>query len=148
MKRSGPLTRLSELLRTGGPRRKVALRRANFRRLSALREEQFGRHAAIVRRLPCAVCRCDLFERYDDDTLGFILVTLAGALATHPPISEPHHATHSRGAGGLARHVAPLCRAHHDEAASIGRHTFAAERCVDLTALADRLWSISPERDR
>ena len=58
------------------------------------------------------------------------------------------HAAHvtSRGAGGLACDLVPLCGYHHAEEHRAGHETFQAKYGVDLEALAARLWErLSPE---
>lgn len=53
------------------------------------------------------------------------------------------HAAHvrSKGAGGVAEHLVPLCMLHHDESHVIGIRTFEARHELDLTAAARRLWA-------
>lgn len=152
MKRSAPLARLTPMRRTASPRRRVVgptrrvpVRPVNKARLARLRAEQFGPHADAVACLPCAVCRPDFYARHDDATLAALLQLAADS--GFPKISDPHHATRTRGAGGKAKAVVPACRMHHDEADDAGRHTFAARHPgIDLPALAERLWSTSPLR--
>jgi hypothetical protein len=59
----------------------------NSRRKAKRHARDFGDHADTIRALPCDLCGS-------------------------PPPSDPHHAR-SRGAGGTAKHLIPLCRKHH-----------------------------------
>lgn len=51
---------------------------------------------------------------------------------------DPHHAT-SRGAGGDAADLVPLCHYHHHEGHAVGWRTFEARHVVDLEQEAARL---------
>lgn len=131
------------------PKRRTPLRVVNAARRARLRAKQFGPHAAAVCCLPCAACRPEVygfdgssyFFRTDADLADLLAIADRGGL---PVVSDPHHAIHTRGAGGLAHHVAPLCCAHHDEAGTAGRITFARRYRVRLRALARRLARVSP----
>ena len=141
MKRS-PIIRRTPLRPGAPPKRRTEIRRVNAQRLAALREKQFGPHADAVGCLPCAVCRPAFYVMWDDDTLaGLLEIAHEGGL---PRVSEPHHATHTRGAGGTAEHVVPLCWSHHSDAEALGRVTFARKFKVRLRALARRLARLSP----
>lgn len=72
----------------------------------------FGSKAEWVRSLPCLVC---------------------GAVP-----SDPAHVK-SRGAGGTAADIVPLCRAHHMEQHAIGVTTFGRRHALDLRAEAEGL---------
>jgi hypothetical protein len=88
----------------------------NRKRKAKLTARQFGDHAEYIRSLPC-VCR--------------------GADC------GPSEAAHvrSRGAGGTAADLVPLCRRHHAEQHAVGVDTFQARHNLDLRAIADDLWA-------
>lgn len=100
------------------PGRKTKLRQRNPERLARLRRKQFGEHADFIRSLPCALRGHD-----------------AG-------ICGPSEAAHvrSRGAGGTAKDLVPLCQRHHAEQHSMGILTFQEHYEIDLQAIADDLW--------
>lgn len=93
--------------------RKQGIRKRNRARLAKRRSEQFGAHADAIRQLPCSVC------------------------GKRGP-SDPHH-VRSRGAGGKADVLVPLCRRDHDLLHQIGRVSFEKRYNVDLEATARRL---------
>ena len=68
-------------------------------------DEEFGAKAGFIRDCNCVVC------------------------GRHP--SEPHHVK-SRGAGGKAEHLVPLCHEHHRELHGSGHRTFQEKHNVDL----------------
>lgn len=109
MKRT-PLTRKTRMKRGPGPKRRTRVKPSNPARKAKRHAEQFGEHAETIRALPCCVC---------------------GA----PPPSDPHH-SRSRGAGGTAADLVPMCRAHHREAHDAGRLTFERRHSIDLAAVA------------
>jgi hypothetical protein len=88
------------------------LRRVNPERAAKRREEQFGPEAEVVRWMNCCLPRC----------------------RARPP-SDPHH-VRSRGAGGTAKDLVPLCHAHHVEVHAAGRRTFEEAHGVDLRTVA------------
>ena len=97
--------------------RRQPIRRANPERRAATHTKTFGPKADFIRRQRCIVC------------------------ATHLDIEACH--VRSRGAGGTADDLVPMCRNHHLEQHAIGVRTFAARHNLDLGAEAERheaLW--------
>lgn len=110
MKRS-PLARKTPLAPGTKPmKRGGRVRAVNPKRRKALSEEQFGEKAVWIRAMPCCVC-------------GY-----------RPP-SDPHHVK-SRGAGGRAEDVVPLCRLCHDWIHASGRYSFERAKGIDLRVIA------------
>lgn len=104
----------SELKRKKPLARKRRLRQRDAKRLRKLQEKQFGDHATYIRSLPCCACnRC--------------------------PPSEPAHVK-SRGAGGTAKDLVPMCAYHHRKQHGLGIATFQRLYQIDLRGLADQLW--------
>ena len=99
--------------------RKTPIRRVNPARLKKLREVQYGAHAERIREMPC-------------------LIQTYGGFGCEGQVVA-HHAV-SRGAGGLAKDLTPLCNAHHLEVHQHGAKTFMCRHLLDLKAEADRLW--------
>jgi len=95
-------------------RRKTPLKKRNEKRRARLFDEQFGSVAFVkwVRLQECSVPGCG---------------------------GWPCEAAHvvSRGAGGTAEDIIPLCHEHHREQHDRGVETFASEHGIDLAALAD-----------
>jgi len=89
------------------------LKKRNARRMKKRQEEAFGPKADYIRKLPCCVC---------------------GTIAP----SDPHHVK-SRGAGGKARDLVPLCWNCHLRLHNMGRLSFELENSVDLGAIAKEL---------
>ena len=92
--------------------KRTPLRRSNSARKRKRYTIAFGSKADWVRSLPCLVC---------------------GAVP-----SDPAH-VRSRGAGGTAADIVPLCRAHHSEQHAVGVRTFSERHGLDLRAEADGL---------
>ena len=57
------------------------------------------------------------------------------------PDTDPHH-TITRGAGGSDHFAIPLCRQHHDEIHSLGKHRFETDHGIDLWAVSARILSM------
>ena len=93
-------------------KRRAKLKRQNMARQAAAFAEDFGSPERVtwLQAQPCAVCG-----------------------------RTPSECAHvrSRGAGGKAADILPLCGAHHHEQHVIGRRSFEALHKVDLRALAD-----------
>lgn len=112
--------------RPAKPRARVAA--VNPKRKARLRAEQFGAKADWIRTLPCSTCG-------------------------RPAPSDPSH-VRSRGAGGGAVDLVPMCRMCHDGLHAMGRYSFALKNGIELEALArdcEELWqrvesSITPGR--
>jgi hypothetical protein len=88
-------------------------RKPNPERRQARHAAAYGEHAVFVRTLPCAVC-------------------------LRRPVDAAH--VRSRGAGGTAADLVPLCREHHAEQHTVGIATFQRRHGLDLPALARTLW--------
>lgn len=101
------------LKRSGWLRRLTPLKQFNRKRRARLYAKQFGEHAETIRELPCCVC------------------------GARP--SDPAH-VRSRGAGGTAKDLVPLCRWHHRECHDQGITTFESRHNVDLRSIAEKLW--------
>lgn len=112
MKRSPMPPRKKPLAPGPGPERKTRVRKRNPERQARLAEEQFGDHARWVRTLRCCVC------------------------GTRPTVA--HH-TKTRGAGGKADALVPLCTVCHDAVHTQGVRTFERRMGVDLGEIATRL---------
>lgn len=133
MKRSTPLRRKTPLRRRTRlrsrtplrsrtrPKRRTPLREINRERRRKLRAVQYGPHADYICSLSCAVC------------------------GRRPVV--PAHAAKTRGAGGTARHLVPLCAEHEDEFHAVGRVTFQRRHGIGLEKLAASLWANSPARE-
>lgn len=52
----------------------------------------------------------------------------------------------SRGAGGKAEHLVPMCSDHHRESHQVGIRTFEAKRGLLLVEIAARLWNENDQR--
>lgn len=96
--------------------KKSYIKRTNPKRLKRLREQQFGgEYADTIRALGCCAC---------------------GA----PPPSVCHH-TRTRGAGGTAKDMVPVCSPGcHEEIHQMGRTTFEEIYQINLKGLASTLW--------
>jgi hypothetical protein len=92
-------------------RRSKRMRQVNRARAAKRYAEAFGEKAAWIRTLACAACRA-------------------------PGPSDPHH-VRSRGAGGKAADLVPLCRSCHDLGHRGGWSRFG----LDLKALSEALES-------
>lgn len=132
MKRSSMPPRKTELKRspmvayveTGGgplPRIRKPLARVNRARKAKRQTAAFGEHAHYIRSLPC-LCM--------DKPGGWLTCTMR---------VEAAHAK-SRGAGGKADALVPLCSRHHRELHDTGIATFSAKYGLDLPAIARELW--------
>lgn len=91
--------------------RKKPLRAVNPKRRKERHGVAFGSKAEWLRQMSCCVC------------------------GRQP--SDPHH-VRSRGAGGTAKDLVPLCRADHRELHQIGARTFAERHEIDLEWQAER----------
>ena len=100
--------------------KRTPIRRVNPARLKKLREVQYGEHAERIRELPC-------------------LVAEYGGRGCDGRVEAAH--VKSRGAGGLAKDLVPLCTGHHRELHDHGVKTFQCTQMLDLASEADRLWS-------
>lgn len=111
MKRT-PLRRHTPLRRTSAPARGAPIRKRNAKRRARLFQAQFGSRERVewMHRTPC--CACGSRERI-----------------------HAHHVT-SRGAGGTADDMVPLCATCHDRVHAIGQRRFEAEHGLNLRALA------------
>lgn len=74
-----------------------------------------GPHAEFIRELPCVICWA-------------------------PGPSDPHH-VETRGAGGDASDMVPMCRQHHNEFHANGRSSFQYKYKIDLLKIARYLWN-------
>ena len=127
LKRGKGLRAGKGLKRGGKPlRRHKWLRSFNEARMEKRREKQFGPKAEWIRTLPCGVCHGPELRTVTDER----------ALAAIPPNVEVHHVV-TRGAGGKADAIIPLCVACHRALHLVGRHTFAREHKVSLADLRD-----------
>lgn len=97
-------------------RRKTRLAPANRERRTELYAQQYGQRGELIRAMPCL---------------------LLGQDGCHGPIEAAH--VRSRGAGGTARDLVPLCAAHHREQHAHGVKTFQQKHDIDLRAAADAL---------
>lgn len=107
--------------------RGAPLPKRNAKRLEKRRAEEYGPHAALVAHMPCHVCM----------TIGEQQMTR----------TVPAHIK-TRGGGGKAEHVAPLCVLHEIEWHQIGRDTFDAKYSVRMRRVALRLWRTSPHNQK
>lgn len=108
------IKRKTPFKRAGWIKRLLGVKKYNHKRLKKLRDQQFGDHAVWIRTLGCLVC---------------------GDWPT-----EPHHWP-TRGNGGKAKDMTPLCKFHHDIFHLKGPETFARTWGIDLKAEAARLWA-------
>lgn len=90
--------------------RRTRIKSTNPKRRKKRYDEAFGDKATFVRDCNCLVC------------------------GRNP--SHPHHVK-SRGAGGTAEHLVPLCHEHHRELHAIGARTFQTKHNVDLVREAE-----------
>lgn len=102
--------------RTAPPDRNAPLPAVNRKRRTRLLGEQYGPHADAVRCMPCVAC------------------VAAGTPQTTRTVAA--HVVKTRGAGGKARDLAPLCVLHEDEYHRLGRWTFRVRYGLDLTRIA------------
>ena len=104
----------SELARGPGPKRKTEIRKVRPDRKRRLFVDQFGDVARVrwFQMQECAVPLCGGWP------------------------SECAHVV-SRGAGGTAEDIIPLCAHHHTEQHAVGVQTFAGTYHMDLAALAE-----------
>jgi hypothetical protein len=103
------------------------MRAKNPKRAKQRQQVAFGEKAEWIRTL-----RCVVGEAYHCSLL-------------HVAGRQPAEAAHvkSRGAGGRAEHLIPLCVLHHHEQHTLGISTFAEKYGIDLTELAaeyERRW--------
>ena len=101
--------------------KRTPIRRVNPARLKKLREVQYGKHKNKIIKMPC-------------------LVWTYGGPGCNGEV-VPAHAWHTKGSGGLAKDLLPLCVWHEIEVHNIGRKTFQCKYMIDLESEADRLWS-------
>lgn len=99
-------------LQRGAPlKRRAKLKKQNMARQAAAFAEDFGSPERVtwIQAQPCAVCG-----------------------------RSPSECAHvrSRGAGGKAADILPLCRTCHSEQHQVGRETFEATRGVNLAQIA------------
>lgn len=114
MKRS-PIKRKTPLRSNSGLKTKTPIRPKNPKRAAKLRKKQFGgAYRDLIVSLGCCVC------------------------GRSP--SEPAHVK-SRGAGGTAKDMVPLCSEHHREQHQIGIRSFERKHGIDLAELARVYWS-------
>lgn len=117
-----PLNRYSELRRSSALTRRTPVAPRNEKRLAKRKAEDYGgAYADLIRSLPCVACEAD------------------GKRQTWPTVAA--HAAKTRGAGGKARDLVPLCWWHENEFHDIGRATFAQLYTLDLAGLAGRLYA-------
>lgn len=103
-------------LRRGSPlRRRTWIRAVNPERRAARYADAYGGRGDAVRARPC----------------------LCAGRGCWGPMEAAHVV--SRGAGGGARDLVPLCRGHHREQHSRGVRTFAEDYGLDLAEAARRL---------
>lgn len=121
MKRT-PLKRGEKPLRrkSAMPKPSKPMAKRNAKRAKKRHERDFGDKADWIRGLSCAGCQ------------------------KRSRWMHAHHAR-TRGAGGDASVLVPLCPPCHDTAHTEGRRTFEAKRGVDLMALAERLEALWQE---
>ena len=93
-----------------------------------MHEQNFGPRAELIRAMACGVALVRMARhgqtRHDAEFLS----------GCSGPI-DPHH-VRSRGAGGTARDLVPLCRIHHSMFHTFGRHTFDEKFGTDLRAIS------------
>ena len=116
MKRRKPLERRTGITSRKQLNRKKTVKRKNARRSAKEFRRAYGSRERVraVQAMPCVVC---------------------GALP-----SENAH-VRSRGAGGGAADIVPLCMAHHREQHDVGIATFQERHSIDLAAEAARVAS-------
>ena len=114
MKRKKPLKRRTGLTSRKALNRKKAAKRKNARRSAQAFRRAYGSKERVhaIQAMPCVVCK---------------------ALP-----SENAH-VRSRGAGGGAADIVPLCMAHHREQHDTGIETFEVRYSIDLAAEAARV---------
>lgn len=118
----------------------------NKRRKGRRRAEDFGPHGDwIIPALPCAVGFKEWWSRVSDETLAAMMDAALWDKGRYATPSVPAHAK-SRGAGGRRWDLVPLAPLLHSEQHAVGIETFQATHGVDLSALASRLWRLSPAR--
>lgn len=121
MKRGTPLERRTPLRQKRPLRRRgwLLARSADPRRRSrsrARQRRQYGLHGAAIRQLPCVVCKA-------------------------APLSCAAHASKTKGAGGLAKDLVPLCLAHEMEWHQVGPKSFDRNHGIRLRDVAAELWT-------
>ena len=118
------------------PRGKPSKVRARFLR-------QFGgRYGDWLRALPCVIGTMSAaLARFKHGAP--VLERDARVRACDGPIELDHEPT--RGAGGTARDMNPVCRGHHRQRDAIGVQTFQAVYGVDLRAEAARSWAMGKQ---
>ena len=114
MKRKTPLKRRTGLTSRKKLNRKKAVKRKNARRSAKEFRRAYGSRERVhaIQAMPCVVC---------------------GAL----PSQNAH--VRSRGAGGGAADIVPMCMAHHREQHDAGIETFEARYSINLAAEAARV---------
>lgn len=115
----------------------------NPERLARRRGWTDGPHVEWVRALPCCAC----FPVDYDPPLKRFILDRNPEDPQQARISHPHH-TRTRGAGG-EQLVAPLCGEHHTQIDSPGwgHVTFCEHYRIDLDAIAQLLYDVSPFRE-
>ena len=98
-------------------RRKPMKRRNEARRRRAFLEAYGGDYADLIRALPCIIAECNAWSW---------------------TIQASH--VKSRGAGGKAKDLVPMCPDHHSEMHTLGIRTFESNYSIDLATEAARLW--------
>ena len=119
------------------------LKKRNAKRQARAFSEDFGSPERVtwIQAQPCAICGRTPSE------CAHVRASITAVLCIASPISLRR----SRGAGGKAADIVPLCSAHHHEQHVIGRRSFEALHKVNLRALADateRRWTILKEDER
>lgn len=149
--RKTPLKQGGELKRTPSQQGTATLARTPLAKVNPVRaakrrERDFGPHGnVIIPTLPCVVCKWPWWERVSDETLVAMMERALAEPDRYARVSEPAHVTHSRGAGGTASALCPLCHLHHRASHDIGRKSFTdAFPAIPFPALAARLWRLSP----
>ena len=97
----------------------------------------------LIPRLPCCVCFPWWYLKTDEELREAFADVLFDP-ERFAVVSEPAHVTHSRGAGGEADALCPMCHQHHIcELHVMGVETFAAAYPENhFPATASRLWRI------
>lgn len=118
------------------------LPKVNHARAAKRRWRDFGGPYGdvLIPRLPCCVCYPWFYNR-PDDVIREAMADVLFDPERFAVVSEPAHYEHSRGAGGDASELCPMCNRHHiGELHVVGVATFAvAHPEHDFPALASRL---------
>lgn len=118
-------------------RRKARLAPVNRKRKAAAFKKNFGLKAAWIRERDCAVAfRRPLRPLPDSDSKTEDALIVVGWLGLCAGPVEAAHAK-TRGAGGTAADLVPLCQYHHRRQHMLGIKTFGARYGVDLAEMAE-----------